>query len=111
MVEKFENPINGYREEAGSGLSWLWCFLFCTIYIVIAGLWKHLFFWVLFVGGAAAIDYFLALIIGFFISLIYAATIRDSLKTKYLRKGWKLVVEEKIETPQAQEPQGKNPWY
>lgn len=37
----FQNPQNGYVEQASGSLSWLWCLLFGFFYFAVKGNWKH----------------------------------------------------------------------
>ena len=77
MARTFENPSNGYREEASGFFSWLWCFLFGPIYFLVNGNYRH------------AIASFLFAIVTFGASwLVYPFFVYGINRRHYLRKGW-----------------------
>ncbi len=72
---KFQNPSNGYVEEAN--LCWLWCLLFGFIYFAVKGIWTH-----------AVVSFVLAGITHGFSWLIYPFFAKAIVEKSYLRKGW-----------------------
>jgi hypothetical protein len=85
----FENPSNGYRIEAFTGLTPLWAFLFGPLHALYRGLWQR------FVCALAVAFTFTALagtagiaigVLGF--SIFHALTARMALEQKYKEKGW-----------------------
>ena len=89
MAMKFENPINGYKEDV-DGEACFGMFFFGALYLAYRGLWKHVFIWLIivgiptFAGGGPAIILVLPIV-----SLIYTLLIQGILETDYLRRGWK----------------------
>ena len=78
-MNKFKNKANGHIEEI-SPISWLWAFLFGSIYWAVKGIWKH-----------AVVSLVLALCT-FGISLfIYPFFTKSILRNYYLHNGWKAV--------------------
>lgn len=90
----FEHPSNGYREKAGSVLSWLWCLLFGGLYLVANGFFGLFGAWVLILMATAAIHPGVAAFVGFVMNLLFAMSIYDMYEKKYLRMGWRKVRED-----------------
>ncbi len=76
----FENPQNGFREDAYTHISWLWVFLFGPLYWAGRGVWRHVF-----------IHLILALISFGIAHFIYPFFTSQILLNHYQRSGWKLV--------------------
>jgi hypothetical protein len=75
---RFENPHNGYVEEASGPFSWLWCFLFNWLYFAVKGNWRHAFLY------CACTMFTLGLAIFIYPWFVYR--INDN---HYRRMGWK----------------------
>ena len=73
---KFENPANGYQEEATN--CGLWCFLFGPFYFAAKGVWTHAF-----ISAGAA------LATGGLSWIVYPFYATRIVRTNYLRKGWR----------------------
>ncbi len=85
---KFENPDNGFTEEATTAISWLWALLWAPLYYAVKGVWTH-----------AVVSFFLGWVLGGFtlgvativIGIIYAVMNKSIVRRHYLQKGWREV--------------------
>lgn len=86
----FENPANGYREEAG-GLIWLWALLFGLFYFLVKGLWTHAAIQtVLIIGSAAALGP-AGIPVMFLVWIGYTFAAPGIVRARYQRLGWREV--------------------
>ncbi len=85
---KFENPDNGFTEEATTAVSWLWALLWPPLYYAVKGVWTHAI--VSFVLGWVLGAYTFGLS-GIVIGIIYAIMNNNIVRQHYLRKGWREV--------------------
>lgn len=102
MPATYENPTNGYREEV-SDLASFWTLLFGGIYLMVKGLWGHVFIWVIFVIVPTVLSGGPLLIICLPIaSIAYAVSIQGILKRRYLKNGWHAVSERDVTNSKEQ---------
>lgn len=75
---RFENPVNGYKEDASA--PFLWCLIFGVFYFMSKGIWKHAF-----------ISFVLACVTLGFSWLIYPFFAKGIVIADYGRRGWTLL--------------------
>jgi len=78
-IRACRNPANGYEEEISS-LTWLWVFLFGTLYFIYKGIWTH-----------AILSLIAAMFTLGFSWLIYPFFGRKIVILSYAKKGWEPV--------------------
>jgi hypothetical protein len=85
----FENPSNGYREEAFTGLTPLWALLFGPLHALYRGLWPSFIIGVIVIFTLTAIGGAAGGVIGLLgFSVFHAINAGMALEQKYKQKGW-----------------------
>ena len=86
-MAKFQNPANGYEEEAGWLGPFFGALFFCPVYFAVKGLWTHAVA-VLLIITLAAFMGSLGILLVFLVWVVYALLAPALVEESYLKRGW-----------------------